>query len=135
MHRNLDSILHCSKQHLNCTCLLDGVYEHPTKRPGPHYVICLQGREIEEGTCMRDTIWQEQMYPFNGKCTQRYAIPISYHGIGLLPDCSRKEDEHNEFPSRPCDVYYKCESGIATAVKCPPFNSFNKDTGMCMTGI
>lgn len=75
------------------------------------------------------------MYPFNGKCMQRYSIPTSYHGIGLLPDCFLKADGHYEYPSRPCDAYYKCESGKARAVKCPPFTSFNKDTGMCMNGI
>lgn len=135
MHKNLDSILHCSKQHLNCTSLPDGVYEHPAKRPGPHYVICLQGREVGEGTCMRDTIWHEQMYPFNGTCTQRYAIPTSYYGLGLLPDCSKKANGHYEYPSRPCDAYYKCKGGIASAVKCLPNTSFNKDTKICMTGI
>lgn len=123
------------KHHLNCTFLPDGVYEHPTKRPGPHYVICLQEREIGEGACTKDFIWHEQMYPFNGKCTQRYAIPNSYYGIGLLPDCSRKADGNYEYPSRPCDAYYKCEGGVASAVKCPPNTSFNKDTGICTTGI
>lgn len=75
------------------------------------------------------------MYLFNGKCTNRYAIPISYHRIGLLPDCSGKADGHYELLSRPCDAYYKCENGIATAVKCSSQTSFNKDTGMCMAGI
>lgn len=75
------------------------------------------------------------MYPFNGKCTQRYAILTSYYGIGRLPDCSRKVDGHYEYPSRPCDAYYKCEGGVASAVKCPPNTSFNKDTVICMTGI
>lgn len=112
----------------------DGIYEYPVKRPGPHYGICLQGREIGEGTCTRDSIWHEQMYPYGGKCTQPFAIPTSYHGIGLLPDCSRKADGHYEYPSRPCDAYYRCRGGVASAVKCPSYTSFNKDTGMCMAG-
>lgn len=58
----------------------------------------------------------------------------SYHGIGLLPDCSRKADGHYEYPSRPCDAYYRCRGGVASAVKCPSYTSFNKDTGMCMAG-
>lgn len=95
----------------------------------------MQGREIGEGTCTRDTIWQEQMYPFNGTCTQRYAIPTSYYGLGLLPNCSENTDGHYEYQSRPCDAYYKCEGRVATAVKCPPDTSFNVDTGICMAGI
>lgn len=75
------------------------------------------------------------MYPFNGTCTQRYAIPTSYYGLGLLPNCSENTDGHYEYQSRPCDAYYKCEGGVATAVKCPPDTSFNVDTGICMAGI
>lgn len=134
-HRNSDTMSYCRKNHRDCTNLPDGIYEHPIKRPGPYYVICLQGREIGDGTCTRDSIWREQMYFFDGKCTQPYAIPTSYYGIGILPDCSRKADGHYEYPERPCDAYYKCVSGKATAVKCPPQTSFNKDTGMCMAGI
>lgn len=133
-HRNSDSISYCRRHHLNCTSLPDGVYEHPSKRASPDYVICMQGREIGEGTCTRDTIWQEQMYPFNGTCTQRYAIPTSYYGLGLLPNCSENTDGHYEYQSRPCDAYYKCEGRVATAVKCPPDTSFNVDTGICMAG-
>lgn len=78
----------------------------------------MQGREIGEGTCTRDTIWQEQCI-----------------NVGLLPNCSENTDGHYEYQSRPCDAYYKCEGGVATAVKCPPDTSFNVDTGICMAGI
>lgn len=93
-HRNLDTISYCRDHHLNCTGLPDGIYEQPPERFDPHYVVCLRGREIGEVTCPTDPIWQEKMYIFNGKCTSRYAIPISYDRTGLLPDCSGKADGH-----------------------------------------
>lgn len=110
----------CQAYHFSCAGLPDGFNEHPVKRPGPFYIICLQERVIAEGTCPRDTDWQAQMFPYNGKCTHRFAIPTSWFNIGLLPDCSGKADGHYQYPTRPCDVYYKCEGGVATAVKCPP---------------
>lgn len=32
-----------------------------------------------------------------------------------------------------CNIYYKCNNGIATTFTCPQGQIFNKDTGMCIT--
>ena len=125
----------CESYHFSCAGLPDGLNEHPVKRPGPHYVICLQERVIEEGTCPRDTEWHAQTFPFNGTCTQQFAIPKSYYGIGSLPDCSGKDDGHYQYASRRCDAYYRCDGGVATAVKCPPQTSFDKRTGICRADV
>lgn len=124
----------CQAYHFSCAGLPDGFNEHPVKRPGPYYIICLQERVIAEGTCPRDNEWQAQMFPYNGKCTHRYAIPTSWFNIGLLPDCVGKADGHYQYPTRPCDAYYKCEGGIASAVKCPPNTNFDTTSRVCSAG-
>lgn len=125
----------CQAYHFSCAGLPDGFNEHPVKRPGPFYIICLQERVIAEGTCPRDTEWQAKMFPYNGKCTHRFAIPTSWFNIGLLPDCAGKADGHYQYPTRPCDAYYKCEGGVATAVKCPPNTNFDTDTRVCSVSV
>ena len=125
----------CEVFHFSCAGLPDGFNEHPVKRPGPYYVICLQERVIVDGTCPRDTEWHALTFPYNGTCTQQFAIPNSHYGIGLLPDCSGKDDGHYQYTSRPCDAYYRCDGGVATAVKCPPQTSFDKRTGICRAGV
>lgn len=127
----------CKGHHFSCAGLPNGINEHPVKRPSPYYVRCLQERLIEDGTCPWDTEWEIQMFPYNGQCTQRYAIPITYHNIGFLPDCSRKLDGNYKYPSAVtrCDVYYRCKGGNATAVKCPPNTNFEENSRLCMTNV
>ena len=125
----------CEGHHLSCAGIPDGLNEHPIKSGSPYYVICLQERVIVDGLCPRNTVWEAQTFPYNGSCTQQYAIPNSYYGIGLLPDCAGKDDGHYQYTSRPCDAYYRCDGGVATAVKCPPQTKFDKGTGICRGGV
>ncbi|XP_055999588.1 uncharacterized protein LOC125656654 [Ostrea edulis] len=125
----------CEGYHFSCAGLPDGFNEHPVKRPGPYYVRCLQERLIEDGTCPADTEWGTQTFPYNGKCTHRFAIPESHHGIGFLPDCSEKSDGNYQYPHRPCDVYYRCDGGNATAVKCPSYTNFDVRSGICRNDV
>ena len=53
----------CQVYHFSCAGLPDGYNEHPVKRPGPYYVICLQERVVLDGTCPRDTEWHAQTFP------------------------------------------------------------------------
>lgn len=134
LYRNMGN---CGGYHFSCAGLPNGINEHPVKRPGPYYVRCLEERLIEDGTCPMDTEWEIQMFPYNGQCTQRYAIPITYHNIGFLPDCSRKLDGNYKYPSAVtrCDVYYRCKGGNATALKCPPNTNFEENSRLCMTNV
>ncbi|XP_061179308.1 uncharacterized protein LOC133187928 [Saccostrea echinata] len=125
----------CEGYHFSCAGLPDGFNEHPVKRPGPYYVLCFQERLVFDGACPRDNLWQAQTFPYKGQCTQRYAIPVSHHGIGLLPDCSGKSDGNYQYPSGKCDAYYRCEQGNATAVKCPPNTNFDVRSEVCRTGV
>ncbi|XP_056000588.1 uncharacterized protein LOC130048213 [Ostrea edulis] len=125
---------HCEGNHFSCAGLPDGLNEHPVKR-GPNYVRCLQERLIEDGRCPMDTEWGTITFPYNGKCTHMFAIPESHHGIGLLPDCSGKSDGNYQYPHRPCDAYYRCDGGNATAVKCPSHTNFDVCSRRCRADV
>jgi hypothetical protein len=125
----------CEGHHFSCAGLPDGLNQHPVKRPGPYYVRCLQERLIEDGKCPMDTEWGTQTFPYDGKCTHRFAIPESHRGIGFLPSCSGKPDGKYQYPHRPCDAYYRCDGGHATAVKCPSYSVFDVRNGVCRDDI
>lgn len=96
----------------DCIHLSDGVYHHPRSNNNTLFIRCYRNRLVEEGMCPIDHVWGTQTYPYNGACTQRFAIPTSYYmNVGLLPSCSGRSDGNYQFSSRPCDAYYRCEGG------------------------
>ncbi|XP_062597789.1 uncharacterized protein LOC134259204 isoform X1 [Saccostrea cucullata] len=133
--------LHCKGSHCipcglfypKCEDKDDGLWSHPEKN-GPYYMICQNGRTIETGTCPRDETWGVQSFPFNGKCVQMFAIPKDYNGIGYLPSCNGTANGNYQYPERLCDAYYRCDSGTASAVKCPQNTVFDILTKTCKVG-
>ncbi|XP_061178768.1 uncharacterized protein LOC133187419 [Saccostrea echinata] len=124
---------HCSYDHPKaCLRLPNGLFKHPSSFSQKAFIRCYQNRLVEEGQCSFDPVWFEQTYPYNGSCTQRFAIPASdLQGVGLLPDCTGRPDGSYQFITRPCDAYYRCDSGNATAIKCPDHTYFDKNSGRC----
>lgn len=90
---------------------------------------------FEEGKCTIDSVWGSQTFIYNGTCTQRFAIPTSEADYGLLPSCSAKPDGNYQFRTRPCDAYYRCEGGRATAVKCPEHTLFDVTRRTCASNV
>ncbi|XP_062568424.1 uncharacterized protein LOC134230602 [Saccostrea cucullata] len=118
----------------NCLHLPNGVFQHPYsyRLSQKAFIRCYQNRLVEEGQCPVDTVWGTQTYPYKGTCTQRFAIPSSDpRGVGLLPNCTGRPDGSYQFSTRPCDAYYRCNSGNATAVKCPDHTYFDRNSGRC----
>ena len=97
-------------------------------------MICKDQRTISKGYCPTDSEWNVQSYPYKGKCVHRYAIPKADHRNGLLPSCYGKIDGNYQYPDRPCDAYYKCENGVASAVKCPNNTVFDSTQRNCEPG-
>lgn len=58
---------------------------------------------------------------YKGRCVHRFALPTDYNPNGALPSCNGTSisDGNYQYTDRPCDAYYKCECGVASAVKCP----------------
>lgn len=120
----------------NCLYLPNGVHPHPHLSYVPFaFIRCYANRLVEEGNCTVDSVWGTQTYPYNGTCTQRFAIPSSEAPYGLLPNCSAKPDGNYQFRTRPCDAYYKCEGGRATAVKCPEHTLFGVTRRTCASNV
>ncbi|XP_062572209.1 uncharacterized protein LOC134234164 [Saccostrea cucullata] len=116
--------------HPSCFDLPDGVFEHPFVHKA--FIRCYQNRLVEEGQCPVDPLWGTQTYLYKGICTQRFAIPVSDpRGVGRLPDCSGVPDGSYRFSTRPCDAYYRCNSGEAKAIKCPDRTHFDTKSGRC----
>ena len=123
---------HCSGYNVSCEGLPDGFNAHPIKRPGPYYVICLQGRVVVDGECPYNDEWMTVSFPYNGTCTHVFSIPLAIQdGFGQLPPCSPRLNGNFKFPTRPCDAYYNCQGGVATPVKCPSNTRFNDQTRSC----
>lgn len=60
----------------NCLYLPNGVHPHPHLSYVPFaFIRCYANRLVEEGKCTVDSVWGTQTYPYNGTCTQRFAIP------------------------------------------------------------
>lgn len=51
-----------------------------------------------------------------------------------MPSCTGKEDGNYPYLVGYCPGYYKCEGGVATAVKCPKGTMFDAVRKMCMFG-
>lgn len=120
----------------DCIHLSDGVYHHPRSNNNTLFIRWYRNRLVEEGMCPIDHVWGTQTYPYNKACTQRFAIPTSYYmNVGLLPSCSGRSDGNYQFSSRPCDAYYRCEGGRATAVKCPEHTYFDIIRRRCSSDV
>lgn len=120
----------CPERFPSCKSKPDGINEHPIKRPGPYFISCLQERFIGEGFCQIDTFWGVNTFPFNNTCVQVYAIPKAEYSLGKLPSCNGTTGSYR-YDDSPCDVYYRCENGTATAVKCPENYNLNTVSGNC----
>lgn len=123
-------------EHLQPSCKEkgNGFWQHPLNGFSPWYILCKDNRTIEEGYCPSDNEWRSQQFPYNGQCVHLFAIPNEYNSVGLLPSCNGKLDGNYQYPERPCDAYYKCEDGIANAVKCPGNTVFDFSYRTCKIG-
>lgn len=80
------------------------------------------------------TIWNSQGFPYKGRCVHRYALPTDDNPNGALPSCNGTSDGNYQYPDRPCNAYYKCECGVASAVKCPNNTVFDTVKKTCEIG-
>lgn len=126
----------CESYHPSyCLHLNDGMHHRPFSKNLTLFTRCYQNRLIEEGNCPIDREWGTQTYPYNENCTQRFAIPSSEASYGLLPSCSLMQDGNYQFRTRPCDAYYRCEGGRATAVKCPEHTYYDVTSRRCSSSV
>lgn len=119
----------------DCLHLNDGVYPHPHSKNLTLFIRCYRNRLVEEGHCPIDREWGTQTYPYKENCTHRFAISTSEASYGLLPSCSSMEDGNDQFRTRPCDAYYRCEGGRATAVKCPEHTYYDVISRRCSSAV
>eukprot|EP00105_Crassostrea_gigas_P024280 XP_011444485.1 PREDICTED: uncharacterized protein LOC105340228 [Crassostrea gigas] len=119
----------------DCLNLNDGVYPHPHSKNLTLFIRCYRNRLVEEGNCPIDREWGTQTYPYKGNCTHRFAISTSDASYGLLSSCSSMQDGNYQFRTRPCDAYYRCEGGRATAVKCPEHTYYDVTSRRCSSAV
>lgn len=117
-----------------CRGLNDGFQSWPGRTYYPHYVVCKNERTIDQGVCPVYPIWNSREFPYKGRCVQRYAIPTDENPNGALPSCNGTSDGNYQYPDRPCDAYYKCKCGVASAVKCPNNTVFDTVRKTCAIG-
>lgn len=98
------------------------------------YIKCDKGRRIGRGLCPRDSEWGVQTFPYNRQCVQMFAVPKDDHKNGQLPSCNGKVDGDYPYLIGYCPGYYKCEGGVATAVKCPNETLYDTVKGACEIG-
>lgn len=110
------------------------------------YFNCFQERLINTGTCEDDSLWNIYKIPYHGQCTNPFEVP--FQDGGFLSSCEGKEDgnyrfEHDSYyrqqgdyfgVGRQCDAYYRCQRGVASAVKCPNGTVFESVSRSCKPG-
>lgn len=65
---------------------------------------------------------------------QLFAVPKDFNPYGGLPSCNGTVYGDYQFPAGYCLGYYKCEGGVATAVKCPNNTIFDTARKRCEVG-
>lgn len=121
----------CEYRFPKCENRENGLWAQPMKgNLSSFYMICLNRRTIETGDCPKDKEWNEYTYVYKGQCVHRDAIPSEYNSFGYLPSCNGKTDGNYQYLQR-CDAYYKCEDGVASAVKCPNGTVFDAIKRSC----
>lgn len=123
----------CGRKYITCEDKEDGLQPSPHQQLHyPNYITCDKGRRIHEGRCPVDALWGVQSFPYNGQCIQLFGVPTVYNPHGLLPSCNGTVDGNYPFTNGSyCFGYYKCEGGVATAVKCPSRTIFDTDKRIC----
>lgn len=124
----------CSSQNPDCRQQEDGLQSWPFRLGSSWYVVCVNGRATETGSCPDDKEWNTTSLPYEGHCVHRFAVPTVYNPAGALPSCEGKIDGNYQYPERPCDAYYTCRCGVASAVKCPGNTLFDVENKRCQTG-
>lgn len=96
-------------------------------------MICKDNRTIETGRCPGDKVGGPTAFPYKGQCVGIFAVPKDYNPNGLLPSCNGETNGNYQYKER-CDGYYKCDNGIAFAVKCPNGMLFDSANKTCAVG-
>lgn len=118
----------------SCEFKPDGIWPSPDNPYHPDYIKCELGRRIEKGRCPIDAEWATVSLPYKGRCVPLFAVPKEYNPNGELPSCTGKEDGNYPYLVGYCAGYYKCEGGVATAVKCPKGTMYDAVRKICMVG-
>ncbi|XP_062602676.1 chitin-binding domain protein cbd-1-like [Saccostrea cucullata] len=128
----------CHRTYPSCKRKQDGLHQG---YQGPNsYIDCFQERLINKGTCKDDKLWDIYKIPYNGKCTNPFEVP--HKDGGFLSSCEGKTDGNYRFEhdslymgqgdyfgfGRQCDAFYRCQGGVATAVKCPNGTVFESES-------
>lgn len=122
----------CEDRYPKCEDKKDGLFMGST-RFTKKYMICKNGRRIALEFCPYDKEWLEDTFPYNGECVHAYALPMEFNSdFGRLPSCRGTPNGNYQYPDRPCDAYYKCEQGVASAVKCPINTVFDTKKRICI---
>lgn len=127
----------CEEEYPSCEGKEDGLYPLPGRPYDIIYIKCDKGRRIGRGLCPRDPEWGVQTFPYNRQCVHMFAVPKDDHIHGQLPSCNGKFDGNYPYLTRDtgyCHGHYKCEGGMATAVKCPNETLYDTVKGACKIG-
>lgn len=123
----------CELRYPKCEVKENGLWPQHEKRFSPYYMICKDNRTIETGRCPGDKVWGPTAFPYKGQCVGIFAVPKDYNPNGLLPSCNGETNGNYQYKER-CDGYYKCDNGIAFAVKCPNGMLFDSANKTCAVG-
>lgn len=124
----------CEQEYPTCEGKEDGLHPLPSDPYNSDYIRCDKGRRIEIGMCPPDPEWGTQEVPYKRQCVQVFAVPIDDHKKGQLPSCNGKGDGNYQFLVGYCRGYYRCDGGVATAVKCPNNTIFDTVKKSCEIG-
>lgn len=135
----------CKQQNPSCVGKSDGYHEK--YQLSNSYFNGFKERLVNTVICEDDSLWNINQIIYKGQCRNLYEVP--HKDGGLLSSCEGKMDGNyaNEHPDlffgerrdyfrvgRKCDAYYRCQGGVASAVKCPSGTTFNSVSKSCKPG-
>ena len=92
-------------------------------------MVCKDERFVSDGLCPGDPYLHVASKIFKGECTSVYSIPKDQGGN--MPDCAGMSDGSYTLAEEESDIYFRCDSGKATVLRCPPEEEFDEKVQSC----
>ena len=119
----------CALFYPSCEGKQDGVHPHGYKTDSPWFMVCKDERFVSDGLCPADPYLHVVSKIFKGECTSVYSIPKDQGGN--MPDCAGMSNGSYTLEEEESGIYFRCDSGKATVLRCPPEEVFDEKVQSC----
>ncbi|XP_005106784.3 uncharacterized protein LOC101855365 [Aplysia californica] len=117
----------CQVRLASCEDLEDGVHPFPGREWTPWFVVCKDGRTMEQGNCQNGA---PIFSPTVRSCVTSDLVPKRYGGV--QPMCLGRPDGYHPDETGVCHSFFRCEDeAYKGSAQCPEGSMFNPETISC----